>query len=115
MIKESPYYYEGYLENYFKAMKFVRECISKNPSTYEKSIPDDIRKLHAPVYFFEGRHDRIAACSPELVIEYCDYLEAPKKEIIWFENSAHHPNIDEPEKFQNMLIDKVLKENYNKN
>ena len=41
-------------------------------------------------------------------------IEAPKKEIIWFEESAHHPNIDEPEKFQKILIDRVLKENYKK-
>jgi hypothetical protein len=27
-------------------------------------------------------------------------LDHPKKEIIWFEESSHHPNIDEPEKFQ---------------
>jgi pimeloyl-ACP methyl ester carboxylesterase len=115
VIKESPYYYEGYLDNYSKSMNFVRESISKNPSTYEKDILNDILKLQLPVYFFEGRHDRIAACAPELVVEYIKKIKAPKTEIIWFEESAHHPNIDEPDKFQKILIDKVLKENYNKN
>jgi len=115
VIKESPYYYEGYLDNYSKSMNFVRESISKNPSTYEKDILNDILKLQIPVYFFEGRHDRIAACAPELVVDYIKMVEAPKKEIIWFEESAHHPNIDEPDKFQKILIDKVLKENFNEN
>lgn len=114
VIKESPHYYEGYLDNYSKSMNFVRESISKNPSTLEKDILNNILKLDIPVYFFEGRHDRVAACAPELVVNYIKKVEAPKKEIIWFEESAHHPNIDEPEKFQIMLIDKVLKENYNK-
>ncbi|HEX2921638.1 MAG TPA: alpha/beta hydrolase [Bacteroidales bacterium] len=109
VIKESPYYYEGYLENYSESMNFVREAISRNPSTYEKDILNDILRLKIPVYFFEGRHDRVPACAPELVVEYVKKIEAPKKEIIWFEESAHHPNIDEPEKFQVMLIDKVLK------
>lgn len=114
VIKESPYYYEGYLDNYSKSMNFVRESMSQNPSTLEKDILNDISKLQIPIYFFEGRHDRVAACAPELVAYYTKKVEAPKKEIIWFEESAHHPNIDEPEKFQKMLIDRVLKENYTK-
>lgn len=114
VIKESPYYYEGYFDNYLKSMNFVRESISKNPSKFEKDILNDIPVLQIPIYFFEGRHDRVAACAPELVVDYTQKVEAPKKEIIWFEESAHHPNIDEPEKFQKMLIDRVLKENYNK-
>jgi pimeloyl-ACP methyl ester carboxylesterase len=92
-------------------MRFVRESMGKNPSTYFKDIME-INRLKIPVYFFEGKHDKIGACAPELVVEYCNKLEAPYKEIIWFEESAHHPNIDEPEKFQKILIDKVLKQNY---
>jgi pimeloyl-ACP methyl ester carboxylesterase len=111
VIKESPYYYEGYLDNYTKSMNFVRESMGRNPSTIEKDIQSDILKLQIPVYFFEGRHDRVAACAPELVVDYARKVDAPKKEIVWFEESAHHPNIDEPEKFQKMLIDKVLKDN----
>lgn len=112
VIKESDYYYDGYLDTYLKSMRFSRECIGKNPSTYEKNILTEIQNIEVPIYFFEGRHDRIAACAPELVVEYCKILRAPSKEIVWFENSAHHPNIDEPYKFQQELIDKVLKENY---
>ena len=50
--------------------------------------------------------------APELVVDFCKKLIAPKKEIVWFEESAHHPNIDEPEKFQKELI-KILKKNIN--
>lgn len=112
VIKDSDYYYDGYLDTYFKSMRFSRECIGKIPSTYEKNILTEIQNIEVPIYFFEGRHDRIAACAPELVVEYCEILRAPSKEIVWFENSAHHPNIDEPDKFQQILIEKVLKDNY---
>jgi pimeloyl-ACP methyl ester carboxylesterase len=114
VIKASPLYYEGYMDLYLKSMNFVRSALASNPSVNEKNILEDIRQVRVPVYFFEGRHDRIAACAPELVTEYMEKLEAPKKEIIWFEESGHHPDIDEPDKFQSILIDKVLKDNYTK-
>jgi len=115
VIKESPYYYKEYNDIYLESMKFVRIALSKNPSVQEKNILKDICKVNVPVYFFEGRHDRIAACAPELVVEYNKIIKAPRHEIIWFDESAHHPNIDEPNKFQSVMIDKVLKENYKKN
>lgn len=115
VIRTSPYYYEGYLDTYLESMKFVRESMSKGPATYEKDIYHDITKFQVPIYFFEGRHDRIAACAPELVVEYLGKISAPKKEIIWFEESAHHPNIDEPSKFQQVMIDKILVEHNAKN
>jgi pimeloyl-ACP methyl ester carboxylesterase len=58
--------------------------------------------LAVPVYFFLGRHDRTTP--PELVVELLDVLEAPSKEIVWFEDSGHMPNIEEPERFQRELI-----------
>lgn len=109
VIKESPHYNEGYLDLYRKSMRFVLDAMAKDASACEKNILRDVRKLEVPVYFFEGRHDRSAASAPELVVEYCGLLEAPKKEIVWFEESAHHPNIDEPENFQRAIIDKLIR------
>jgi pimeloyl-ACP methyl ester carboxylesterase len=54
------------------------------------------------VTFFLGRHDRTAP--PELAVELLEALEAPAKEIVWFEHSAHMLNIEEPEKFQRELV-----------
>jgi hypothetical protein len=36
--------------------------------------------------------------------EFYAALQAPHKELIWFEESAHTPDLDEPEKFQQELI-----------
>jgi pimeloyl-ACP methyl ester carboxylesterase len=65
-------------------------------------------RMDIPAFFFEGRHDHVMACAPELVVEYCEKLTAPFKKIVWFEGSAHHPNLEEPERFQDALIDEVL-------
>lgn len=57
-----------------------------------------------------GRHDHVPSCANELVGEYCENIKAPKKNVIWFEESAHFPNLEEPDKFQKELIDILLKE-----
>ena len=68
-----------------------------------KSAP----KLEVPVFFMNGRHDYN---TPFVLVEdYFEVLEAPHKEIIWFENSAHWIPFEEPEKFNDVLINKVRK------
>jgi len=69
-------------------------------------------RLEAPVYFFEGRHDYNTPW--ELVQEYYEKLDAPSgKHLVWFENSAHSPNLEEPGKFVDELI-KALEDTYPK-
>jgi len=96
VIQGSPYYYEGYLDLFRKSMNFTRDCLTRNFSIKSKNIPRDLVRLKVPVYFFEGRHDRIPACAPELVVEYCRKVRAPRKEIVWFEESAHHRTSTSP-------------------
>ncbi len=65
-----------------------------------------IRELKLPVYFFVGRHDwNIPSV---LVEEYARGLKAPKKEIIWFENSGHGLLEEEAQLFNEVLVQKVL-------
>jgi pimeloyl-ACP methyl ester carboxylesterase len=52
--------------------------------------------------FFLDRHDHTAPT--ELSEEFYGSLQAPHKELIWFEGSAHTPDLDEPEKFQGEVI-----------
>jgi len=35
---------------------------------------------------------------------YYETLDAPYKEFIWFENSAHFPQYTESDKFNNLLL-----------
>lgn len=74
----------------------------------EIDLPKDAKKFSMPVYFILGKHDYNTPF--ELAEEYFTKLQAPKKELIWFEKSAHSPNFEEPEKFDEVMIEKVLKE-----
>ena len=70
----------------------------------------DVPQLDVPVYFFAGRHDYNTPF--ELVEEFSRTLDAPHNEIVWFENSAHSPNLEEPDRYQEILIQKVLPETF---
>jgi len=47
--------------------------------------------------FFTGRHDYTDPF--ELTEAYFAKLRAPRKELVWFEDSAHFPFLEEPERF----------------
>jgi pimeloyl-ACP methyl ester carboxylesterase len=68
----------------------------------------DVPNVAAPVYFAEGHYDQMAPV--EVAQQYFAALTAPKKEWIWFENSAHFPQWEESEKFHDLLTKKVVPE-----
>jgi pimeloyl-ACP methyl ester carboxylesterase len=63
-------------------------------------------RLDVPVYFLTGRHDVNAP--PALIEEYYELLDAPHKELIWFERSGHSPWVSESEKFIDVMVNNVL-------
>jgi pimeloyl-ACP methyl ester carboxylesterase len=58
---------------------------------------DNVTRLEVPVYLFTGRHDYVTPS--ELVELFGERLEAPGKHWAWFEESAHFPFFEEPERF----------------
>lgn len=66
----------------------------------------EIKSIKVPVFFIQGKYDYNAPS--ELVKEFCDNVQAPLKEYIEFENSAHSPNFEEPERF-NEEMDRIAK------
>jgi pimeloyl-ACP methyl ester carboxylesterase len=73
------------------------------------NLTEEIHSMKVPVYFFEGKFDRAIPLEP--VKFYFDSLEAENgKHFIVFENSGHFPMVEEKEKYQELLIDFVLKE-----
>jgi pimeloyl-ACP methyl ester carboxylesterase len=72
------------------------------PQLYDIDLRKNFTKLEIPVYFFLGKHDINAPVS--LSQEYYDLLEAPKKEIVWFEHSGHNPWMNESELFVNQTV-----------
>lgn len=79
------------------------------PQLYDIDLRTDYSKIDVPIYFFLGRHDINAPTS--LVENYLNVLEAPHKEIIWFENSGHSPWINESDRFVRELIS-ISKQKY---
>ncbi|HEX2781641.1 MAG TPA: alpha/beta hydrolase [Gemmatimonadaceae bacterium] len=66
------------------------------------------RTLGVPVYFLQGRYDLVEMGS--LLERWYRVLDAPHKEIIWFENSGHTPHAWEPTKVVDVLASRVLPE-----
>jgi pimeloyl-ACP methyl ester carboxylesterase len=65
-----------------------------------------VTELSIPVYFFEGIYDY--TCSYTLARGYFDQLKAPIKGFYTFEQSAHSPLFEEPEKMDRILAVDVL-------
>lgn len=61
-----------------------------------------VPEVKVPVYILHGRHDCNASAT--LAEAYFNQLKAPTKQFIWFENSAHSPNMEQPKKFQQAVI-----------
>ncbi|MFC1946550.1 alpha/beta fold hydrolase [Chloroflexota bacterium] len=70
----------------------------------------DIQSLKVPVYFLMGKYDMISPTGQ--VEKFYDSLEVENgKRLHIFENSAHWPLIEEKKKYQDYLINVVLKDN----
>jgi pimeloyl-ACP methyl ester carboxylesterase len=67
-----------------------------------KSIPE----FQIPVIFALGKYDMEVPA--HIAARYFDTITAPSKELIWFENSAHMMNSEERDKFNRMMVEKVL-------
>jgi pimeloyl-ACP methyl ester carboxylesterase len=61
-----------------------------------------VPRLAVPVVMVQGRLDRVAP--GDAAQRYASELQAPSKPLVWFENSAHMPHLEEPEKFRDLLL-----------
>lgn len=66
----------------------------------------EAQSLEVPVYLLEGRFDHNA--NAVLAERWFNQLQAPHKELIWFEHSSHSPMISETERFNQVLAETVL-------
>ncbi|WP_407067677.1 serine aminopeptidase domain-containing protein [Marilutibacter alkalisoli] len=55
-----------------------------------------IRQLDCPLLLFLGRHD--VNVSSEVAAEWFEEVQAPHKQLVWFEHSAHEVMNEEPGK-----------------
>ena len=69
-------------------------------------LTQQVTELTIPIYFFHGQYDY--TCAYPLARAYFDKLNTPLKGFYTFENSAHSPIFEEPEKALKILIKDVL-------
>ena len=66
-------------------------------------LDSQVTKLDVPVWFVEGRHDLNSF--PVLAERYLNVLEAPRKQLIWFEHSGHNPMHEDAARFNALMVD----------
>ena len=66
-----------------------------------------IKRLDVPVVITQGRHDYNTPSA--IAQEWFEALEAPSKTWVWFEDSAHSPDVEEPEKWSAVLSTELSK------
>ena len=66
---------------------------------------DSITHFRCPIFLFEGRHDYDV--SHDLAAQWFSHVTAPRKKLIWFDNSAHMVMLEEPGRFLYHLITDV--------
>jgi len=83
---------------------------SRSHGLWEEVLATDLTRhvstLEMPAYFLHGRHDQTA--SYRLAKSYARRLEAPRVGFYTFENSAHSPAFEEPDRTLRILTHDVL-------
>ena len=72
----------------------------------QSDIPAKVPRLEIPVYFISGKYD--LTVNNELSKEYLEKIEAPIKGFYTFNESAHSPMFEEPQRLKEILIKDVL-------
>ena len=76
------------------------------PEMLSTDLSIKIPELKIPVYFIEGIYDY--TCSYSEAKSYFEKLKAPVKGFYTFQNSAHSPFFEEPERMQQIVKEDIL-------
>ncbi len=85
---------------WFRGYRFSFSCLM--PQLMKVNLFQEINELKVPVYFCTGRYDFMSPF--ELQERLLQHIKAPVKDIIWFENSAHYPYLEETSSFLVALL-----------
>jgi proline iminopeptidase len=92
--------------------KFLRGTIMSMkvlwPEFCHYNFLEQISEMKVPVYLVAGRHDPYM--SAELAARWLEQVRAPAKELFVFERSGHIACYEEPERFNDLMISRVLRQ-----
>jgi pimeloyl-ACP methyl ester carboxylesterase len=99
----SPDYTADELKKRYEAMGFGIQILWDEAGKVDFT---SITHFDCPVIFFEGRHD--LGTNASLLSAWYKTIHAPKKQLVWFEDSAHMVYQEEPGKVLVTLVSHVL-------
>lgn len=82
-----------------KGMEFCQDALLPEFDTF--NLFDRVKKIEVPVHFVQGKQDGIAPY--QIAVNYFNFLQADEKTFTSFDQSAHMPHYDEPEKFSDLI------------
>ena len=72
------------------------------PDLARMDLTHTLPRLEVPFVMAQGRLDQVA---PGKAAErLTESLEAPSKQLVWFDESAHTPHFEEPDKFRDVIM-----------
>ncbi|WP_405132077.1 alpha/beta hydrolase [Paenibacillus sp. FSL H8-0317] len=109
LIHENRDYISGFLLNpeyngldmirFYSGMFSSQDILLKE--AFDQNLPDIVDHLEIPTYFVMGKYDYMTTANAAR--DYFDVLDAPIKDFIIFNESAHYPQFEEKEKFVKWL------------
>lgn len=109
LINENRDYISGFLFNpeyngldiirYYTGVLGSQEILLRE--ALNQNLPDIVDHLEIPTYFVMGKYDYMTTANAAR--DYFDVLDAPIKDFIVFNESAHYPQFEEKEKFVQWL------------
>ncbi|KAA8746315.1 alpha/beta fold hydrolase [Paenibacillus sp. UASWS1643] len=109
LIHENRDYISGFLLNpeyngldmirFYSGMFSSQDILLKE--AFDQNLPDIVDHLEMPTYFVTGKYDYMTTANAAR--DYFDVLDAPIKDFIIFNESAHYPQFEEKEKFVKWL------------
>lgn len=105
LIDDNMDYYTGFLlrpeYNLLDVIRFLKGVSASQDilmvEEAQTNIIHIVKKLEIPAYFVMGKYDYMT--SANAAKEYFDALEAPLKDFVVFQQSAHYPQFEEMELF----------------
>ena len=99
LARLSPDYTQDEIRHIWDGNDFAEKYLLEDVLSLDLSAD---RKLECPVLIFAGRFD--VNVNSELAADWFKTLQAPSKQFIWFEHSAHLPMTEEPGRFLVSLV-----------
>jgi len=106
MINSPEYTLQDFF-GFIRGMWFSGSTMLANGEYNRVNLFKQVPSVDVPIHFLQGRYDY--STPGDVVERYYEMLDAPQKSLVWFEQSAHFPQWEEPQKFTDEML-KILSE-----